>query len=88
MIKYKAELVGIEVIVTEEAYTSGTSYYDNEMPIKANYNKNRRKTRGQFVSNSGIKINADVNGSYQIMKKAKIMPPIKYNEKVVRLKVA
>ena len=75
-------------IVTEEAYTSGTSYYDNEMPIKANYNKNRRKTRGQFVSNSGIKINADVNGSYQIMKKAKIMPPIKYNEKVVRLKVA
>lgn len=88
MIKYKAELVGIEVIVTEESYTSGTSYYDDEMPTKANYNKSRRKTRGQFVSNSGIKINADVNGSYQIMKKVKIMPPIKYNEKVVRLKVA
>ena len=88
MIKYKAELVGIEVIVTEETYTSGTSYYDNEMPTKANYNKSRRKTRGQFVSNSGIKINADVNGSYQIMKKAKFMPPIKYNEEVRRIKVA
>lgn len=66
---YKAENVGIKVILIEESYTSGTSFLDNELPIKENYNKNRRKFRGLFVSNNGIKINADVNGAYQIMKK-------------------
>ncbi|NFO25285.1 transposase, partial [Clostridium botulinum] len=29
----------------------------------------RRVYRGVFVSNNGIKINADVNGAYQIMRK-------------------
>lgn len=69
MIQYKAENVGINVILTEESYTSGTSFLDGEMPIKANYNKSRRKYRGLFVSNEGEKINADVNGSLQIIKK-------------------
>lgn len=87
-ITYKATMSGIQVEVVEESYTSGTSYVDNEEPIKANYDKTRRKKRGLFVSNEGIEINADVNGSYQIMKKAKIKPPIKYQEKVVRVKVA
>lgn len=68
-VQYKAEEFGIKVIVTEESYTSGTSFLDNELPIKENYNKSRRKYRGLFVSNNGIKINADVNGSYQIIKK-------------------
>lgn len=68
-VQYKAEEFGIKVIVTEENYTSGTSFLDGEFPIKENYNKNRRKYRGLFVSNNGIKINADVNGSYQIIKK-------------------
>ena len=39
------------------------------MPVKANYNKSRRKYRGLFVSNEGKKINADVNGGLQIIKK-------------------
>ena len=69
MVQYKAQNVGINVILTEESYTSGTSFLDNEEPIKANYNKMRRIHRGLFVSNNGIKINADVNGAYQIMKK-------------------
>lgn len=68
-IEYKAKMVGINVIVTEESYTSGTSFLDNELPIKKNYNKNRRIYRGLFISNKGIKINSDVNGSLQIMKK-------------------
>lgn len=68
-VQYKAEDFGIQVIVTEESYTSGTSFLDNELPIKENYNKSRRKHRGLFISNEGIKINADVNGSYQIIKK-------------------
>lgn len=69
MVQYKAQNVGINVIITEESYTSGTSFLDNEVPIKSNYNKNRRIHRGLFISNKGIKINADVNGAYQIMKK-------------------
>lgn len=68
-VQYKAEEFGIQVIITEESYTSGTSFLDNELPIKENYNKSRRKYRGLFVSNNGTKINADVNGSYQIIKK-------------------
>ena len=66
---YKAELWGIQVILTEESYTSGTSFLDNELPEKTYYNKKRRVKRGLFVSNEGIKINADVNAAFQIMKK-------------------
>lgn len=66
---YKAELRGIQVILTEESYTSGTSFLDNELPEKFYYNKKRRVKRGLFVSNKGIKINADVNAAFQIMKK-------------------
>ena len=69
MIQYKAQNVGINVIVTEESYTSGTSFLDKEEPTKENYNKKRRIERGLFVSDKGIRINADVNGAYQIMKK-------------------
>ena len=68
-IKYKAEEFGIEVILVEESYTSGTSFLDNEQPIKDYYNKSRRIHRGLFKSNSGVLINSDVNGAFQIMKK-------------------
>lgn len=66
---YKAQLCGIQVVLTEESYTSGTSFLDNELPEKTYYNKKRRVHRGLFVSNQGIKINADVNAAFQIMKK-------------------
>ena len=62
--------MGIRVILTEESYTSGTSFLDGESPIKENYNKFRRVHRGLFKSNKGKLINADLNGAYQIMKKA------------------
>lgn len=54
----------------EESYTSGTSFLDGETPSQENYNKSRRVHRGLFVTEKGEKINADVNGSYQILKKA------------------
>mgnify|MGYP000981449188 FL=1 len=76
MIEYKAEEYGIAVVTTEESYTSGTSFIDNEEPVKENYNKSRRVHRGLFVSNSGITINADLNGAYQILKK---VVPIKWD---------
>lgn len=69
MLQYKAEEAGVSVVLTEESYTSGTSFLDGEFPDKEHYNKSRRVHRGLFVSNSGIRMNADINGSYQICKK-------------------
>ena len=69
MIKYKAELAGIKFIQVNESYTSGTSFLDDELPTKEFYNKERRKFRGLFISNNLKRINADVNASFQIMKK-------------------
>ena len=67
--KYKAKELGITVILTNESYTSGTSFLGNEFPKKKFYDKSRRIKRGLFQSNSGKLINSDVNGSFQIMKK-------------------
>lgn len=69
MLSYKCENNGIRFIEHEEGYTSGTSFIDNEEPVKENYDKSRRIYRGLFVGNNGIQINADVNGAYQILKK-------------------
>lgn len=68
-IKYKAELLGIEVIMQNEAYTSGCSALDLEPINKKYYNKNRRIKRGLFISDTGIIINADINGSLNILRK-------------------
>lgn len=70
MLQYKCENNGIRLIMVDEGYTSGTSFLDEEEPIKENYNKKRRIHRGLFRSNQGEYINADVNGAYQILKKA------------------
>lgn len=68
-LKYKCENAGIKYIEVNEAYTSGTSYLDKELPTKENYNKERRIQRGLFQAKDML-INADVNGSLQIMRKA------------------
>ena len=68
-LEYKCETEGIVFKTTEESYTSGTSFLDGELPIKENYDKSRRVYRGLFKTKEGEIINADVNGSYQIMKK-------------------
>jgi putative transposase len=68
-VQYKGKENGIDVIITEESYTSGTSFIDGELPVKSNYDKSRRISRGLFRGNDGIVINADVNGSYQIVRK-------------------
>ena len=44
-------------------------FWDDELPFKKFYDKKRRVKRGLFVSNGGIRINSDVNGSLQIMRK-------------------
>ena len=37
--------------------------------VVENYNKKRRVSRGMFITNKGIKINADINGSLNILRK-------------------
>lgn len=68
-LEYKCEDEGILFKSTEESYTSGTSFLDGELPVKENYDRSRRVHRGLFIAKKGECINADVNGSYQIMKK-------------------
>ena len=69
MISYKAREQGIAVVLTEEGYTSGTSFIDQEEPVKRNYDKGRRVKRDLFISNAGIEVNADINAAFQIMRK-------------------
>ena len=69
LITYKAKLQGIEVKLQEESYTSGCSAIDLEPITKKYYNKSRRITRGLFKSGYGL-VNADINGSLNILRKA------------------
>lgn len=69
-LRYKCQDAGIQLVESGEACTSGTSFLDGEYPCKENYDKRRRITRGLFKSAAGQLINADVNGSLQIMIKA------------------
>jgi len=68
MIEYKAELEGINVVILNEAYTSGCSAVELETLNKSNYNISRRITRGLF-KNKKTTINSDINGSLNILRK-------------------
>jgi putative transposase len=70
MLKYKAELAGIKVVITEESYTSKCSFFDMEPIYKHEKYKGRRIKRGLFKASNGRLINADVNGSLNIIRKA------------------
>lgn len=68
-ITYKAEDVGIDVVITEEAYTSKIDHLSNEpMQHQAKY-LGRRVHRGLFKSAKGKLINADINGCIGICRK-------------------
>lgn len=70
MITYKANMVGIDVILITEEYTSKCSFLDDEEIGKKKVYKGKRVKRGLFVASDGRYINADVNGAYNILKKA------------------
>ena len=77
MLTYKAQFVGIHVIVQEESYTSKASFLDlDPIPVygekdadKVKFSGKRVK-RGMYKSSTGQELNADVNGSGNIMRKA------------------
>lgn len=72
-IQYKALMVGINVVFTEESYTSQSSFYDNDPLPKYGDEKSqfsgKRKYRGLYVTKDNFAINADVNGSLNIGRK-------------------
>lgn len=70
MLAYKCERKGIEVRLHEESYTSKCSFLDMESVEKHEEYKGRRVKRGLFRASDGRTINADVNGAYNIMRKA------------------
>ena len=68
-LRYKLEYEDIRLIETEESYTSKTSFLDNEKPNKETIPKGKRIRRGIFKRPNGEQVNADVNGSLQILSK-------------------
>ena len=76
MLRYKCQLEGITVIITEESYTSKCSFLDGESVGKHEEYCGKRIKRGLFKSAEGILINADLNGSLNILVKA--VPEIKF----------
>lgn len=69
MLQYKAKLEGINVILTEESYTSKCSFLDREEICKHETYAGKRTTTKLFKIANGSLINADVNGSLNIMRK-------------------
>ena len=83
-LSYLTELYGINLILQEESYTSKASFLDkDDIPTYSNNdnvddkdsNNNykfsgSRIKRGLYKTSDGILINADINGSLNILKKA------------------
>ena len=77
MLSYKAELVGITVLVTGESYTSKSSFLDHDpLPVRDPKDDSKhtfsgkRVKRGLYRASDGQYINADLNGAYNIIRKA------------------
>ena len=73
---WKLEKLGIEVILTEESYTSQSSFIDGDvLPIYQQGVKNstsfsgKRQHRGLYITKNGGRINADFNGAFNIIRK-------------------
>ncbi|MDM8562162.1 hypothetical protein QUF54_02290 [Candidatus Marithioploca araucensis] len=68
---------GIELVVTNESYTSKASFVDDDkMPKRYNPNakkkpifSGKRIKRGLYKSSNGMFLNADANGAYNILRK-------------------
>ena len=76
-LRYKAALAGINFMTVEESYTSKTSFLDREKlhsyktdkaPKKYKFLGNRF-TRSLFKSKEGYVIHADINASFNIIRK-------------------
>ena len=69
-IYYKGKEYGINVVKQEESYTSKCSFLDNETIEEHETYLGKRIKRGIFRTANGTLIHADLNASYNIIKKA------------------
>ena len=79
-LEYQCNLNGIQFIKQEESYTSKASFWDrDEIPIYNDDNpqdykfSGKRVHRGLYQTSKGIKLNADVNGALNILKKSNVV---------------
>lgn len=79
-LQYQCERNNIKLIEQEESYTSKADFFANDIiPIfkvgdKTTYNfSGKRISRGQYKSNTGIILNADVNGALNILRKSNVI---------------
>ena len=77
MLTYKAQRVGIQIVLQEESYTSKASFLDRDpMPVydpqksEKPLFSGKREYRGLYRAADGRRIHADVQGSYNILRKA------------------
>lgn len=83
MLRYKIEEKGGQLVELNEAYTSKCSFLDNEEVCKHETYKGKRIKRGLFLSENKKVLNADINGSLNILKRGmKFSFP--FNEKFFR----
>ena len=80
ILNYLCELNGINFIEQEESYTSKASFWDrDEIPVfssesKVNYDfSGKRVHRGLYCSKNGMLLNADINGSLNILRKSNVV---------------
>ena len=69
MLRYKIEEKGGVLVELNEAYTSKCSFFDNEEISKHDSYKGKRIKRGLFLSSNKKALNADINGSLNILKR-------------------
>jgi putative transposase len=65
-------VVGIHVVVSEEVYTSKCSFLDLEPIGKQEVYAGKRIKRGLFQAADGRRLNADINGAFNIL--GKVVP--------------
>ena len=76
ILKYKCEENGIECIEQEESYTSKASFLDNDfIPVYGEENRDYefsgwRNGRIYKIKGKNRRIHADLNGAFNIMRKA------------------
>src|SRR5262249_22564613 len=69
MLTYKVALVGIQAVTMEESHTSKCSFLDLEPLQQRDRYLGKRVKRGLFVASTRQTIHADVNGSYNILRR-------------------
>lgn len=79
-LKYLCKFNGIEYMAVEESYTSKASFFDkDDIPVYSKKNtcrhvfSGRRVSRGMYETSKGYRLNADVNGALNILKKSNVV---------------